>query len=858
MKIRLSIYLTLLTLGVAAVDESATVEQRTLQYTCPVRVKAITEKAESIASPVNWLPLSFIVEDGARVEKDQVIARFDSESSAFELGALEKDRSVIEAELAQRLREIDNKEAEMRDRLGSLKDKLAVLEAKRTRLKAVPVADDVEIAEGRLRVARMNAEAADKDLAKARDRFQRQMISKAEVDKVETAFLEKRALLAYAESELAYTKLPTPAGTVEQTELEIANARLECAKIENELAEYKTISEIQREGASSRKKMIDRKIKEKQDDINNTVVKAPISGYVSYGKMWDEDIGVGTKMWKNFTFMKIPDMSTLAFKGPLPESVRKYFKEGDAATVRLQGRHDEPIACTVKSISTLSHDLAEKDESDWGPSGKGFGVKVFDVVLAIGTVPAWVRPGMVGEATLMASAPVRGPAVPLKFLTVRDGTSYLSVDGAFQETQGTVAQGWYVLDDPGWLGKQVTMQGEFRGNPKGGPRDAAHEKLYSASGELLPVKSVDVRVGDIGWRWPWPKVTWLVAEEATVKSGDEVAKLDTQELDRRLSEEETKANEVRSRAQELEKQVELTRREGEFKLKTEQNLLRIAELKEDVVLNGADAMAVFKAELSRDQARIRLNDVARRLAGEEQKKTRTMSPAEFAKLQREKRRCELRLEDAEVRLKQALGGAGPVERSQAKLDTLRQKVTVETTARTVASDTLKQLKTCEQAKLDLNRAEQRIAELKKQRGCHVVTSPAEGIICYSKIWNSDALSKVAVGSQVGPRFNIMSIPDLSHMYVSVEVPEQYFGQIAVGLPVEVQIPALSSAMLRGQVSAVDFLFENKQKGESQVGMYSSHEPLGEVIFKVRVTVNADGVKLKPGLVGEVFFPFARL
>jgi len=103
----------------------------------------------------------------------------------------------------------------------------------------------------------------------------------------------------------------------------------------------------------------------------------------------------------------------------------------------------------------------------------------------------------------------------------------------------------------------------------------------------------------------------------------------------------------------------------------------------------------------------------------------------------------------------------------------------------------------------------------------------------------------------------MSIPDFSRMYLSVEVPEKYFNQIKPGMPVEVQIPSLSNALLQGQISAVDFLFENKRKNESQVGLYSSHEPLGEVIFKVRVTVKAEGVKLKPGLVGEVFFPFAR-
>jgi multidrug resistance efflux pump len=858
MSTRLLAYLSLLALGALALDESATVERRSLPYTCSLRVKTVTEKAELIANPVSWLPLSFIVEDGAKVEKGDVIARFDSENSTYELGALEKDRGVIEAELAQRLREIDNKEADMRDRLSSQRDRLAVLEARLTRLRSVPVADDVEIAEGRQRVARMNADAAEKDLAKARDRFERQMISQAELAKVETAFLEKQALLTYAAKELEYTRLPTAPGTVEQTELEIANLRLECAKIENELAEYQTIADIQREGASARKKLIDRKIKEKQDDIANTVVRAPISGYVSYAKMWDEDIDVGTKMWKNFSFMRIPDLTTLAFKGPLPESVRKYFREGDRANVCLQGRQDEPIQCTVKSISTLSHDLAEKDESDWGLGGKGFGVKVFDVVLAAGEVPEWVRPGMVGQAELTAAAEVAGPAVPLKFLTVRDGASYLALDGLYRETPGTVAQGWFVLDDASWLGKTVTMRGEFQGSARGsGARDAAREKLYSASGELLPVKSVDVKVGDIGWRWPWPKVTWLVGEETQVKAGDEVAKLDPQELDRRMSDEETRANEVRSRAQELEKQVELTRREGEFKLKTEQNLLRIAELKMNTVLHGSDAMAVFKAELSRDQARIRRDDVARRLAGEEGKKTRTMSPVEFARLQRERQRCELRLEEADIRLAQAVRGASAVERSQAELDCLRQKVTVDTMARTVEFDTFKQSRNHEQAKLDLNRAELRLEELRKQRACHVITSPAEGIICYSKIWNNDSFSKVAVGSQVGPRFTLMSIPDLSRMYVSVEVPEKYFGQIVVDMPVEVLIPSLSNAMLEGQVSSVDFLFENRQKSESQVGMYSSHEPLGEVIFKVRVTVTAGSVKLKPGLVAEVFFPFAR-
>ena len=50
---------------------------------------------------------------------------------------------------------------------------------------------------------------------------------------------------------------------------------------------------------------------------------------------------------------------------------------------------------------------------------------------------------------------------------------------------------------------------------------------------------------------------------------------------------------------------------------------------------------------------------------------------------------------------------------------------------------------------------------------------------------------------------------------------------------------------------------NKTKKDSQIGLYSSHEPLGEVVFNVRIRIHSTDVKLKPGLIGEVFFPFTK-
>ena len=59
------------------------------------------------------------------------------------------------------------------------------------------------------------------------------------------------------------------------------------------------------------------------------------------------------------------------------------------------------------------------------------------------------------------------------------------------------------------------------------------------------------------------------------------------------------------------------------------------------------------------------------------------------------------------------------------------------------------------------------------------------------------------------------------------------------------------------MTGVDLLFSNKGKKDSQIGLYSSHEPLGEVIFRVRIRIRQGNVELKPGLLGEVIFPFRR-
>ena len=842
-----------LLLAAQEADESYNISKQTFPYIVIIRVKTMTEKSAKINNPVRWLPLSELIPDGTLVKKDQVIARFNTEYTQFDLDSQLLEEAVIDANLQRRLANIENNNIDMDDQMGELDDKLKTAEAKLARLLSEPNPDDVRIAEGRQRIAALNLKAAQKDYDKAQDRFKRGMISRAELDADEETLQQNQIKKLFADRELQTTKEPYDLpGSIHSTRLEIENCKLEIEKLAFEIKEQKKISEIQRVGASSQKKHKEREIKEKRDDIRKSEVKAPIDGYVSHNRVDNEELTIGTKMWPNFAFMEIPDLSTIGFQGELHESDRKYFNDGDEVIVRLNGRLQQPLVCKLRSISTLSHDIADKKNAGWGDEQK-LGVKVFDLIIEKTEEAPWLRPGMVGTAELKASKPLEGPTVPLKFVHYIDGKHYISFEGVYTEVSGTPVNSWFVLDDAVWEGRTVTMHGKLVNTVMENQQD---EKRFSASGELDPVRKTDVIVPPIGW-WPWPKVVWLVPEETYVKKGDVVAKLDPQERQKQIDRIETNAASVRASCEEAEKNVEITRINGEFKLKMAKNTLEIAKQTAKNTLEIFNPLPIYRAEMNRDLAKVNLMSAKRKVDREEARETPTMSPAELQKLKRNQRRMELNLEKAQLNLDKAIEGATQIARSRARLNLKSAENTYELAVKTVQFDNVSAQREYEQTKQRLEEVEQRLRRRKEERDNHTIYSPADGIICYNKVRNGNVFAKIAVGNTVGPRFNIMSIPDLSEMEMKVEVPEKYYSQIKEGMEVEVRVPSLTNEHLPGVVTSVDLLFMNKTKKDSQIGLYSSHEPLGEVVFNVRIRIHSTDVKLKPGLIGEVFFPFTK-
>ncbi len=834
------------------VVDSYVIESKTLQYVSRVRVNTMTEQAEKINNPVRWQPLESIIADGTLVKKGDVLATFVSKEAEYDLNLLQLRQRVIETNLSRRVADIDNKNLDMSEQMDALLDKLASLESKLQRQKSEPTLDEIRIVEGRLRIAKMNLKAAEEDYAKAQDRFKREMISRAELESYESSLADNRAKHIFAVQELAATKEPpTRSLELKNTEIDILMTRLEIGKLEFEIKEQLKISEIQKDNASVNKRRNERRIKEKQEDIDSIIVKAPISGYVDLKRFSNNEIVPGTRMWPNYVFMEIPTLDTIGFKGVLLESRRQFHSEGDMVMVYVNGRKDKPVKGRLKSISTLSHDLAEKENAGWNRDKK-FGVKVFDIVIALEEKADWIRPGMFGEADIFATNKLTGPSVPLKYVRHEEGRFYISMNGAYTEVSGTVVGGDFFLDDTSLVGRTVEIGGLFTARRDNSKED---ETRLSSSGELLPKRSTTIQVGNIGW-WPWPKVTWLKPEESNVKKGEVVARLDPEERKKQVIEQEATVTEQRGKKDELEKKVEITRRNGEFNVKSAELKVQTSMIALEKV-KIIDPIGLHNAEMNLALAENKLLSQRRKVDRELAKKTPTMSPAELRKMNRELDRLEKKAEVARLNLKEKQDGPTKAAVSSAELALSVAKDALETAKRQAAYDNLAIKREFERSKVTLRRYERRLRHLREQVENHEIKSPADGLLCYEKVYADGAIVKIAVGNTVGRRFRILSIPDLSEMEMLVDVDEKYFSSINKGMEVEVHVPSMNDSRLKGTVAGIELLFTNKAKKDSQLGLYSSHEPLGEVVFKVRINIHPGEVKLKPGLIGEVYFPITK-
>ncbi|MCM8529376.1 MAG: HlyD family secretion protein, partial [Lentisphaeraceae bacterium] len=515
-------------------------------------------------------------------------------------------------------------------------------------------------------------------------------------------------------------------------------------------------------------------------------------------------------------------------------------------------RKDRPVEGYISQIAGVPIDIGEKEARSFGTTAKLTGIKIYRVQVKPRKYEEWMKPGMNADIKLFSETEFKHQAVPVKYLQIRDGKNYLAVNGVYREVKGFVNQGWFMIESEDFSSRSVSLSGRFVEDVKEESDKASGR--FTASGEVIPLKSTPVVVPDILGE---SKIFWLKEEESEVKKGDVLIKMGTQEIDQEIANVETKKATLLNTVNTLKKSAELKRRETTFKIARAKNSLEIARLEKELAEKGLDYKNAVSARLSYLKAKIDYENSVSQLTRLRAKNQEFISKSEIERAEREEKRKKLQLELSEIEFRLAKVGATRVEKSQADLAYHTQKVEYENYLNEKSWDQ-------EEREIELKKSELRLSEVEfdlknryQKKKNLVMTAPADGIIRYGKVWDNGVIDKITIGTGLRERMTAMTIPNLDRLFIKVEVPEKYYSQVEKGLDVEIRIPSISETVFHGRVESINYIFKSVARRDSQIGIYSSQEPLGETVFIVNVALDKKGQKIKPGVIADVYFPFKR-
>lgn len=326
------------------------------------------------------------------------------------------------------------------------------------------------------------------------------------------------------------------------------------------------------------------------------------------------------------------------------------------------------------------------------------------------------------------------------------------------------------------------------------PTTKAREGKFVVSfqeiGTLEAERSVAV-VSDING-----KIIRLVEEGKLVRPGDEIAVLDTEELDR----------EVRNQTLEYENRLtEVERVKADAELLKQQNATDLSQAESQLKFDENE-LELAKQDLEKKKRLLE----EKLVTGEQVKQAEGIVRSK--QLAVDKQRAQLELKKTEIRSKEKLK-EGEVRNAE-----FRAKMS--------------------KAALDLALSRMKNA---------VITAPSSGLVVLTKTWDgASGRRALKEGDSVHSQQTICQLPDLSSMLVKVQVGEADAPKVRLDMPVIVKLEAIPNREFHGKVRDISSL-------ATETNVWEGGTP-GRKNFAVTITLNEhDPRVIKPGMTANVEF-----
>lgn len=328
----------------------------------------------------------------------------------------------------------------------------------------------------------------------------------------------------------------------------------------------------------------------------------------------------------------------------------------------------------------------------------------------------------------------------------------------------------------------------------------------------------------------------IVQEGSLVKKGDWLFELDVQDQRDQLLQQEIETSSAAQKLLNAEQQLEI---------QLQQNDSNIKEFEFAILLAGLDLKQYLEAELPRERETI-LAEIT--LAEEELNRAQQALSSS------------LKLEDkGYISGDQIESNRLEVKRHRIEIDLARKKLVI-LDEYTVAKQRQKLEAGVEQARLELGRIEARaraaenkaradveahaaqlaleqrkLARLRRQVDNNVAYAPRDGIVVYGREGRGRRGKPLEPGSNVREGQTVVTIPDLNHVLVDVDVHESSIELVKLGQPVTITTD--TGETLEGTIEHVAAL------ADTQVWWLNPDLK----VYSTKVTVDNSRGKLRPGM-----------
>jgi len=366
--------------------------------------------------------IAFIVPEGTRVKKGEVVVRFDADKIRRGVAEQEVKYQTADGKAKAATEELDVQKNKAESEIAKAQLTLTLAKLEREKYLDGEYKVDVESKKAAINLAEREFKEAEEKLEGFRTFVKKgfgtpeQLTQKElDVERTKNNLEEKKGLLMVLEkyirpmkdTELTYKEKDA----VRELARTQGTARANLAKADADHRTALAVAKLEKEQLERARKQLD-----------HIAITAPQDGILVYEqtRYWDPSsrIQLGGMMYYQQPVFQLPDLEHMQVKVKIHESKVKKVRPSQKAEIRVEAFPGLMLHGTVEKVATLAD-----SEGSWRSNG---GAKEFETVITIDDLPTGLglKPGFTAEVTILVNHLAGVLAAPIQAVAQRDGKHF--------------------------------------------------------------------------------------------------------------------------------------------------------------------------------------------------------------------------------------------------------------------------------------------------------------------------------------------------------------------------------------------------------------------------------------------------